>query len=1247
MKAVSPLVGFVLTIFVSVMTIGLVYFGIKPAIERSVANNVMSEARGNLELLASTIERVASGVEGSKSVVTLSVSDGEYLIDKNSNNIIFTFEPSIDLGVIGRIGDKFLEKGLVFFDFFNSYLDNSLPKNLVNVSGNWRVYNNRLEGVNGTAYYFIDKNLNGFYVASNFGSDNNLGEIFVSPVNLSGLVLYLTFDEGSGNIVYDYSGNGNNGLVYEPKWTNGRVGKAIEFSKSTSFVNVSNISIGSDITISLWIINNSLNMILPPAPGGPAWGGSLLAYDSSDTIYFIPASDTNYFYKYVISQNKWVRLQDSPFPFGDGGSITYLNGKIYGIIGGGRKTFLVYDIGSNTWNQLNDLPIAVSEGASLTTNGTHIFLAISNLFYSYKPITNTWVQLSNVPFSLYGPGNHIVYCNNSVYAISGGWNTYLAVYNLSTNSWQSLSSSMPYNTYLSSIACNGTHLFFKSGFQTSGAFGVFNGSGWISLPNSPFISNVGGWIIGGDNGKIYHIKGGGHLDFASYSPTTNSWSMLSPIPDEIPATFREGAGIIYDTNTSSLYAIRGYYPSILLKFNLTEYKWSRVNDWWTGHVSQYHTFAYSNGLIYSSRAHPCSSFNSYNPSIKSWSYLYVFEIGDYPTMISNENYVFSIKGGFKDLAIYDIKNKYVYNAFSGCGFNSAGSSTYLNGYFYVIRAGNVFYRIDPSTQRYSSLANLPWSISSYFSYNGMTTNGTHIFLLRGGNYQDFAVYNPSTNSWASLSPTPAPMGQGASLTYNGSHIFAIRGGGSRDFYLYDSKTNQWINLSSSPTPNTIDKGAGMVSIGSYIYVTRGGGYTDFWRFDTISGIWTALTNVPAGVSDGGSLTTDGNYIYLLRGGYTNEVYRYDPSSNSWSLFLNTPLEIRPGGSISYGNGILFIVRGDYNFYWFYNLSSSSWLWYPQPLPATATSGSCMFILNNSLYIARAGGYTDFWMYNITNNSYRILANTPSPIYEKCFMMWDGRFIYLTASGNTPTVYKYDILNNKWYNTTDEFYFTSSPGKGAYAFSGENLWYIILGELKSNIDAINLYGNVVGSDSVGISFYGNSILGKINKIVGKTTGSINWTNIVLVYDGSSMKIYKNGILENITQVNEITTIKSMLIGRGFNGTIDEVMIFNRSLTDDEIKFLYQEGLKKLQNSGMIQFNSQIKPYIAISNPSGKIYVENLRVGNQNSREIKLIKPFYGLEFDSSFRFSKGNHQIKVENIGFNSTSKRPIIRISEE
>jgi hypothetical protein len=263
MKAVSPLIGFVLTIFMTVMVTTLTFTVIKPALERNRGFNVINEASVNLELLSSAINEVASEAEGSKRTVTLSVSDGEYLIDKNSNSIIFTFEPSVDLGVIGRIADKFLEKGLAFFDFFNNYLDNSLSNNFINVSGNWRVYNNRLEGINGTAYYFIDKNLNGFYVSSNFGSDNNLGQIFVSPVNLSNLVLYLTFDEGSGSIVYDYSGNNNNGnLVNDPTWVDGKFGKALSFDGVDDYVGIGDV-LGFEGTapfsVVLWVFDRGFN----------------------------------------------------------------------------------------------------------------------------------------------------------------------------------------------------------------------------------------------------------------------------------------------------------------------------------------------------------------------------------------------------------------------------------------------------------------------------------------------------------------------------------------------------------------------------------------------------------------------------------------------------------------------------------------------------------------------------------------------------------------------------------------------------------------------------------------------------------------------------------------------------------------------------------------------------------------------------------------------------------------------------
>jgi hypothetical protein len=73
--------------------------------------------------------------------------------------------------------------------------------------------------------------------------------------NFSSLVLWLTFDEGSGNIAYDYSGNGNNGTIYGATWVSGKYGKALQFNGNNTYVQVSdsdNLE-PADITISMWI----------------------------------------------------------------------------------------------------------------------------------------------------------------------------------------------------------------------------------------------------------------------------------------------------------------------------------------------------------------------------------------------------------------------------------------------------------------------------------------------------------------------------------------------------------------------------------------------------------------------------------------------------------------------------------------------------------------------------------------------------------------------------------------------------------------------------------------------------------------------------------------------------------------------------------------------------------------------------------------------------------------------------------
>jgi len=68
-----------------------------------------------------------------------------------------------------------------------------------------------------------------------------------------GLVAYWSFDEGSGNIAYDSSGNGNHGTIYGAKWTQGKFGQALSFDGVDDYVDTTAINITGPITITLWV----------------------------------------------------------------------------------------------------------------------------------------------------------------------------------------------------------------------------------------------------------------------------------------------------------------------------------------------------------------------------------------------------------------------------------------------------------------------------------------------------------------------------------------------------------------------------------------------------------------------------------------------------------------------------------------------------------------------------------------------------------------------------------------------------------------------------------------------------------------------------------------------------------------------------------------------------------------------------------------------------------------------------------
>lgn len=71
-----------------------------------------------------------------------------------------------------------------------------------------------------------------------------------------GLLLYLSFDEGSGDTANDSSGNKNNGKIINATWTDGKDRKALKFNGTDSFVEVpydDMFNLNEAFTLAAWV----------------------------------------------------------------------------------------------------------------------------------------------------------------------------------------------------------------------------------------------------------------------------------------------------------------------------------------------------------------------------------------------------------------------------------------------------------------------------------------------------------------------------------------------------------------------------------------------------------------------------------------------------------------------------------------------------------------------------------------------------------------------------------------------------------------------------------------------------------------------------------------------------------------------------------------------------------------------------------------------------------------------------------
>jgi len=133
--------------------------------------------------------------------------------------------------------------------------------------------------------------------------------------------------------------------------------------------------------------------------------------------------------------------------------------------------------------------------------------------------------------------------------------------------------------------------------------------------------------------------------------------------------------------------------------------------------------------------------------------------------------------------------------------------------------------------------------------------------------------------------------------------------------------------------------------------------------------------------------------------------------------------------------------------------------------------------------------------------------------------------------------------------------------------------------KAGIDGAGLRvvsGNLYFSD-----FGGQDVFGS------QTISTNTWYHVASVYNGTTVSLYVNGVLDINNSLslsvessaNLIIGAESVLDANPFQGMIDDFLMFNRALSASEIAFLYDSGTNKYENNFSVSYGSHsFKGYV---------------------------------------------------------------------
>jgi hypothetical protein len=556
----------------------------------------------------------------------------------------------------------------------------------------------------------------------------------------------------------------------------------------------------------------------------------------------------------------------------------------------------------------------------------------------------------------------------------------------------------------------------------------------------------------------------------------------------------------------------------------------------------------------------------------------------------------------------------------------------------------------PSTSR-SAVRSFNIGSKGYF-IGGETAAATNLV--------DTWEYNTETNSWSQKADYPGIGTQkGVAFSINGIGYYGFGTAGGQ-LYSYNPQSNTWTQKATCTIPSVSFWSTTYFVIGTkayfldqnnkfFIYDSVTDSYTslsDFTGLRRVTGVGFSINN-KGYVCTGLNATSAGNT-------FLNDLWEYNPLNDTWTQKNALPAA---GRYASFGfafNNKGYILGGETNTsamtnqFWEYNPTIDSWVALPNYIGGSRNYLSG-FVSNNSVYagFGSPGFGVSFNEYGFFNQSSSFCTSLSGSLQSGLAGYWPfcGNADDDSGNGNNGTVYGATLTTDRFGNANSAYNFVKTNNNyiqmnntvgnfGTSDFS-ISVWFLTTDNISSHI--INKrfsqsWGNYweLTKFLFGINETNNDL--NYNFIINNQPQTPNvWYNLIVIRNGYTLKYYINGLLyQTVTTsvINNISNTSNLVIGsvitplngilQSHDGKIDDIGIWNRALTQQEITQLYNQNQcitnitvtdTLIINVGQLSFENPILYANNITiypNPaSTDININFNNITNLNGGSIKII------------------------------------------